>query len=218
LSCASARDIVLSAMKRRNFTLALPAAAAIAGLSICAWRIYAQMRTGLGPRDLAAVKRLEQTIPRLVPLHTKLGKPGSRDWLSQHREPGQTFKEYLACRPVRPVGKRDVIYVQPLGKFTKTQRRIVELTAGFMKLYFNTRVKIRKDLPLSVVPPKARRTHPSRGDKQILTTYVLDDVLYPRLPKDAAVYIAFTASDLWPGRGWNFVFGQASLRRRVGVW
>jgi len=30
--------------------------------------------------------------------------------------------------------------------------------------------------------------------------------------------IAFTASDLWPGPGWNFVFGLASLRERVGVW
>ena len=24
--------------------------------------------------------------------------------------------------------------------------------------------------------------------------------------------------DLWPGPGWNFVFGQASLKERVGVW
>ena len=221
MSCARVRDIVLSAMKRRNFTPALLAAVpiiGIAGLSVCAWRLQAQMRTRLGPEDLAPVKRLEQTIPRLVPLHSKLPKPGPRDWLAQHREPGQTFKEYLACQPVRPVGKRNVIYVQPLGDFTKTQHRIVELTARFMGLYFNTKVTIRKDLPLSVIPAKARRTHPSWGDKQILTTYVLDDVLYPRLPKDAAAYIAFTASDLWPGRGWNFVFGQASLRRRVGVW
>ena len=30
--------------------------------------------------------------------------------------------------------------------------------------------------------------------------------------------IAFTASDIWPGRGWNFVFGQASIRARVGIW
>ena len=43
-------------------------------------------------------------------------------------------------------------------------------------------------------------------------------MLEPRLPKDAVAYIAFTTSDLWPGRGWNFVFGQASLRSRVGVW
>ena len=32
------------------------------------------------------------------------------------------------------------------------------------------------------------------------------------------VAAAFTASHLWPGEGWNFVFGQASLAERVGVW
>ena len=53
---------------------------------------------------------------------------------------------------------------------------------------------------------------------QVLSTYVLESVLAPRLPEDAVAYIAFTASDLWPGEGWNFVFGQASLTDRVGVW
>ncbi len=35
---------------------------------------------------------------------------------------------------------------------------------------------------------------------------------------DALAYLALTASDLWPGRDWNFVFGEASLRQRLGVW
>src|SRR5207302_2667502 len=37
-------------------------------------------------------------------------------------------------------------------------------------------------------------------------------------PDDALAYLALTASDLWPGEGWNFVFGQANLRQRLGVW
>ena len=53
---------------------------------------------------------------------------------------------------------------------------------------------------------------------QILSTYLLDDVLKPRLPNDAMAMIGLTAADLWPGEGWNFVFGQASLVERVGVW
>jgi len=157
-------------------------------------------------------------MEKLRPLHKKLGKPNPGDWLSVHREPGQTFKEYLQCGPITPQGKRRVIYVQPLGDFTKTQRQIVILTADFMGHYFNVPVKIKEDLPLSLIPAKARRIHPAWGMKQILSTYVLDSVLIPRLPKDAAAYIAFTGSDLWPGRGWNFVFGQASIRERVGVW
>jgi archaemetzincin len=165
-----------------------------------------------------STESLKKMIEKLRPLHEKLGKPQPGDWLAEHHEPGQTFQEYLQCKPVTPRGKRRVIYIQPLGKFTKTQRRVVDLTADFMGLYFNLPVKINDDLPLSIIPERARRIHPYWRMKQILSTYVLDAVLIPRLPKDAAAYIAFTASDLWPGMGWNFVFGQASTRDRVGVW
>ena len=155
---------------------------------------------------------------KLLPLHEKLGKPKPGEWLDQHREPGQTYREYVGSGPIRPTRKRGVIYVQPLGEFKGTQRKIVNLTAEHVQLYFGLKVKISKDLPLSLIPAKARRVHPSWGDKQILSTYVLDEVLRPRLPKDAVAYIALTTSDLWPGEGWNFVFGQASLQQRVGVW
>ncbi len=87
-----------------------------------------------------------------------------------------------------------------------------------MEVYFDLQVKVLDELPLSLVPEKARRVHPTWNVPQILTTYVLEEVLAPRLPKDAVASIAFTASDLWPGGDWNFVFGEASLSDRVGVW
>jgi archaemetzincin len=155
---------------------------------------------------------------KLLPLHTKLGKPRPGEWLAVHSEPGQTYAEYVEGRPVKPDRQRRVIYVQPLGDFNPTQRKIINLTAEFLGIYFDLPVKIREDLPLKLIPAEARRTHPTWGDKQILTTYVLDELLQPNLPKDACVLIALTTSDLWPGEGWNFVFGQASLRERVGVW
>jgi archaemetzincin len=71
---------------------------------------------------------------------------------------------------------------------------------------------------MSDIPENAKRIHPTWGDKQILSTYVLNDLLKPNRPDDALAYIAFTANDLWPGQGWNFVFGEASLRDRTGVW
>lgn len=37
-------------------------------------------------------------------------------------------------------------------------------------------------------------------------------------PDDALAYLALTSRDLWPGDGWNFVYGFAQLRERVGVW
>ena len=163
-------------------------------------------------------KEIAKTIALLKPMHQKLGAPGPSDWLSSHEESGQTFQEYLVSSPSTPIGKRTIIYVQPLGAFTPEERQIVELSAEYLGIYMNRPVKILKDLPLSLIPNSARRRHPSWNKKQILTGYVLGDLLRPRLPPDAAAYIAFTSSDLWPGRGWNFVYGQASLRDRVGVW
>jgi len=172
---------------------------------------------GPGDRD-QRVAKLTTLMEKLRPMHKKLGKPRPGDWLAVHREPGQTFLQYVRSKPVVPSVKRRAIYIQPLGEFTKSQRRIITLTADFVRRYFNLPVNIREDLSLSVIPTGARRRHPSWGDQQILSTYVLDRVLRPRLPVDAFAYVAFTTSDLWPGRGWNFVFGQASLRERVGVW
>jgi archaemetzincin len=162
-----------------------------------------------------AIKVLQE---KLRPLHQKLGKPGPSDWLAGHQEAGQTFGQYVSGDPVTLQGKRSVLYVQPLGGFTAGQRKIVNLAAEFVGLFHGCQVKVQEDLALSVIPAEARRTHPTWGVKQVLSTYVLDEVLRPTLPADAAARIAFTASDLWPGEGWNFVFGQASYRDRVGVW
>ncbi len=169
------------------------------------------------------VEALKTAIAKLAPLHETIHEPGPGDWLSEHAEPGQTFAEYLTEDPVTPdlepgKGKRNKLYVQPLGPLTEPQRKLVGLTGQTMAAFFGLPVGLESDLPLSTIPQHARRTHPSWGVKQILSTYVLDEVLKPRLPADAAAYIAFTAIDLWPGKGWNFVFGQASLRARVGVW
>src|SRR4030095_6329216 len=71
---------------------------------------------------------------------------------------------------------------------------------------------------LAAIPDSAKRDAiVSVTPKQLLTSYLLNDMLKKRRqPKDAAV-LGLTAADLWPGEGWNFVFGQASLTERVGV-
>jgi archaemetzincin len=164
------------------------------------------------------LKRHKANLASLEKLHTKQGKPAAGDWLAEHKESGQTFERYRTSSPRTPTEQRGVMYIQPLGDFTESQQRIVDLTAEFMGIYFGVPVKVTDGMPLSLIPKEARRKHPSWGMDQILSTYVLDAVLKPALPKDACAYLALTAQDLWPGEGWNFVFGQASLRDRVGVW
>jgi archaemetzincin len=170
----------------------------------------------------AAGRSEEPSVPtpfaRLTPLHAPLAQPKPGEWLWHHQEPGQTFSEYTRSDPVKPDAQRRVLYIQPLGTFSGAQQRILNRTAEYMHLYFGLPVTKLKTLSLDIIPRKARRKHPSWGMDQILSTYVLDQVLIRRVPRDAVAVLALTASDLWPGEGWNFVFGQASLKSRVGVW
>jgi archaemetzincin len=161
---------------------------------------------------------LKAQMKAIAPLFSPLEKPRAGDWLASHKENGQTFQEWLDSNPVTATGKRRKLYILPVGDFTKTQRKIVTLASDFMQRYFGLPVKVLDDFPQSAIPPEAQRVHPSWGVKQILSTYIMESVLAPRLPDDATAMIAFTAVDLWPGAGWNFVFGQASLQERVGVW
>lgn len=155
---------------------------------------------------------------QLRPLHQRLGPPKPGEWRTDHPELGQTFEQYLRSKPTLPDATRRVLAIQPLGDLGEQNRKMIRLGADYMKRYFSLETRILPDVPASAIPARARRKHPTWGDKQILSTYVLEKVLRPNLPADAAALIAFTASDLWPGGGWNFVFGEADLRERVAVW
>lgn len=169
-----------------------------------------------GESDSVRAGRLGAMIPLLAPLHKPLAKPKPGEWLAEHPEPGQTFAEYLESDPPVPTAQRTTLYILPLGDFTPRQDEIVRATNRFLALFFRMPAKALDRLPASVIPRAA--TRPRFGVTQIHTAYLLDTLLPPRLPDDAAALLCLTAADLYPQDSWNFVFGQASLSRRVGVW
>lgn len=155
---------------------------------------------------------------RISDLHPKKGAAQPGDWLEGHSEAGQTFGEYLASHPNRPNGRRTTIYIQPIGEFSAAQREIVGQAQELIGRFYGLPVKTLAPLPLDSIPDQARRTNPASAQEQLLTTYLLDELLPSRRPANAVAVLALTATDLWPGEGWNFVFGQGSLRERVGVY
>ncbi|MEQ1763607.1 MAG: archaemetzincin [Pyrinomonadaceae bacterium] len=148
-----------------------------------------------------------------------MGIPGRDDWLWANKEPGQTFDEYIAGSPTIPTSDRKILYVQPIGKFNAQQTQVINMTSEYMEAFFGLRVK---SLPLKPSPPKLKEPDQRMIDypahRQLRSGYFLDMVLLPALPKDAAALIAFTNEDLYPDTSMYFVFGQASLENRVGVW
>ena len=152
---------------------------------------------------------------QLNKLNTKLGKPKPGDWLYYKDESGQSYKEYINSNPVVPYDGHDKIYILPIGEFNDTETFVIKETALFMHLFFGLEVVIKENIPSSIIPESAQRYH--FDTNQFLTKYILKEVLYKNLPSDAVVYIAVTSNDLYPKDDWNFVFGQANIKKRVGV-
>lgn len=163
-------------------------------------------------------KQFAEIETRLRPLAEPLGKPQPGEWLAEHKEEGQTFAQYLAAKPVRRSRELTTIYLCLLGDFTPEQKKVLQITQEYLSLVYQSPVKVHREMALADVPARVRRKHPSWGMEQIQTGYVLNEVLRPSRPRDALAYICFTSSDLYPDEKWNFVFGQASLRDRTGVW
>jgi archaemetzincin len=158
-------------------------------------------------------KQRDAIVAFYKPMHIESG-----DWLESQHEAGQTFDEYIASNPTLPTAERRTIYIQPIGAFTQQQRNAIRLTAEYMRAFYDLPVKLNGDRQIANVPSRLKREIDYPKHQQIHTSYFVDDVLTKIAPKDAAAFIAFTNVDLYPGDTWHFVFGQASLENRVGVW
>lgn len=145
-----------------------------------------------------------------------IATPTRQDWLMFHRELGQTFDEYRSADPVRPDATRRIIYLLPLGDFPADDAPALESLRDYAARFFQLETKV---LPayhpheLEFDPRENEFTH----KRQRLTRAILG-WLHSRLPADAFCLLAVTMEDLYPDRKWNFVFGQASLEDRVGVY
>lgn len=160
-----------------------------------------------------------KAMKAVQPFFAPMGKPNADEWLATFKESGQTFEQYLNSNPVLPSPERKTLYVQPLGNFDNKQLKIIRLTVDYMQSFY--------DLPVKLLPPKKFaeplslknfRANQFTKSRQIRTGFILKEILQPNLPKDAGALLAFTNEDLFPDKKINYVFGQASLKDRVGVW
>jgi archaemetzincin len=142
--------------------------------------------------------------------------PEPGDWLERFHETGQSFESYRAAPYVTPTAQRHTIALQPLGSFSQQDWKVLASLAELSTAYFATRTTVAALRPL---PANGRRWRDDDGRHfaQYLTS-AINRSLAAHLPDDAVAYLGVTTADLYPEDSWNFVFGQASLRDRVGVY
>jgi len=145
-----------------------------------------------------------------------ISQPSTGDWLATHKESGQTVHQYLVSSPNRPDTLRNVIYLLPLSEFNKESTPELAQLAACVESFYGLKTKVLKMLPMQSTGVTTR-IHPKTQQRQALTTDILQ-LLRTRLPKDGYCLLGVTMIDLYPNPDWNFVFGQASLKERVGVY
>ncbi len=142
-------------------------------------------------------------------------RPG--DWLAEHEETGQDVVQFLADEPNRPEPPRDTIVIQPLAMVHRKhvgpiQPSLVELV-DYVGRFFVLPVRLADPIVMDRRHVGVRMNH---GHEQ-WNANDIDGVLREQLPGDAYCCIGVTTTDLFPSSDWNFVYGQASLSARVGV-
>lgn len=140
--------------------------------------------------------------------------PNPGDWLAEHAENGQTFEEFRKEGWNRPDGNRKRIIIQPVDEFRGEISPPLDKLSEYAKVFFMMDVTTLDTLDSKGVTV---RKNPYTGNTQILTQDILS-LLKRTLPSDAFCSLGITMTDLYPAPSWNFVFGQASLRDRVGVY
>ena len=142
-------------------------------------------------------------------------KPGVNDWLAWHHESVQTFEQFLREPHNVPNAQRHVIYIQPLDAIGD-DRALLEKLRLFAEAFFDTEVRLLPPLRLDLTKVR-HRDNAFTKTFQLHTADILK-MLRPALPADAFCLLGVTMTDLYPDDSWNFVFGVAELKDRIGVY
>jgi len=172
------------------------------------------------------VKETLEEIPKEIPEEApyfkqiknndvKLAEPVYGDWLYSRKEKGQTFEEYFSSKHIVPTKETNIIYLRPIGNFNALQKKQIALLNEYLEIYFQLKTRTLEPISNDIVPNSARRM--SYDHEQLLAGYLLKDVLKKEKPLNRIALMGLSELDLYPKPEWNYVFGLASYRDKVGV-
>ncbi len=162
------------------------------------------------------LREFEHAAKLIQSLHEKKRAAAEGEWLAKYSEAGQTFVEFVELGHNIPTEKRRTIYVVPIGEFSAAQDQLIDQTTELLGHFFGVSSVRLPNSPLGELPAEAHRGSVETDDEQVLGTHLIDEILRPQMPADALACIGLTTHDLWPGPGFNFVFGLA--QGDCGVW
>jgi archaemetzincin len=141
--------------------------------------------------------------------------PGRHDWLNVAHEPGQDYQAFTHTATNHTSDERRSLYLQPIGDFSRPQIDLLQRLQQFGSLFFTRPMRL---LPaIGVLEGGITERRNRFTDVTQLKTRDILALLARRLPADACCMLGVTLYDLYPDEHWSFVFGEAMLDDRVGV-
>ncbi|ROL51673.1 Archaemetzincin-2 [Anabarilius grahami] len=142
------------------------------------------------------------------------------DWIPAHPEDPQDFQSFY-INPYRrsPNRGHNTIYIQTIGSFGEgavVAEQYVEWLKDYCQAFFYGLV-VKLLPPVTVASTACSfRVNNNTHNLQLHAGELLN-FLKQRKPSDAFCIVGITMIDLYPKESWNFVFGQASLTKGMGV-
>jgi len=154
---------------------------------------------------------------------SKIISPGKDDWLSEHKERGQTFSRFCSlkkkCRPHGDVRTIELVVIGPWDEnLAPKLKNIVRYTEAF---FMGCPVRVaekRVQLKTPGLTDNARRGE--EGQLQLCCNDIHSFLILRDIDKIVMCQVAITMVDIYPikkGIAWNFVFGQARSKNKLGV-
>ena len=170
-------------------------------------------------KEFKSLPQLQQLAFKVSPpvpntVFERLPRPKVGDWLASHEERGQSVQSLRRISTkCWPHATYTTIEIVPVGEFIKKQSPPLDELRKFMELYFGVRAIVADTVPLDAVAKSGLV-----GGSQLLCGDAMEFLQARRVnSRTTFARIIVTMTDLTPGEGWNFVFGQAKLSSGVGV-
>jgi archaemetzincin len=163
----------------------------------------------------SCAKDAKNPLDKLADLDVKLSVPKEGEWMAEHEEEAQTFEKYCVSKPVSIEDDCNIIYIQPIGKFTSSENKIVEDTVDYIAKFFQLKTVQLNGISEDSIPTNKKRMN--AGIEQLDASFINNKILPKKAPNNGIVIMAITAKDLYPSPSWNYVFGLVNYKKRTGI-
>ncbi len=165
--------------------------------------------------SLQLIGMIEKKTDKLLPLAVKMPPVKHGEWRYFWNETEQSPQKYVLSMPSIVTDEKTTLYIKPIGKFNADDLRVLGKIAEYLRINFQTPVKVMNNSN-DFFPPAAVREN-AQGDKQLSSVYITDEILKKSMPDDAWGVLAVTTDDIFRAEGIHKLYGDTLRYGRRGV-